>query len=150
MVGDFNHWQLSNEDNCQMYRDDASGCWWITLRNLDVNKEYAFQYYVGTRNGETIRLGDAYCEKILDPDNDSYISSSTYPDNKSYPEGGKGIVSVFKIQQDNYRWSVSDFKVPNPEQLVIYEMLLRDFTASNDLNGAMQKLDYLKSRRSIS
>ena len=24
-------------------------------------------------------------------------------------------------------------------------MLLRDFTASNDLNGAMQKLDYLKS-----
>ena len=145
VVGDFNHWQLSNEDNCQMYRDDASGCWWITLRNLDVNKEYAFQYYVGTRNGETIRLGDAYCEKILDPDNDSYISSSTYPDNKSYPEGGKGIVSVFKIQQDNYRWSVSDFKVPNPEQLVIYEMLLRDFTASNDLNGAMQKLDYLKS-----
>lgn len=145
VVGDFNHWQLSNEDNCQMYRDDASGCWWITLRNLDANKEYAFQYYVGTRNGETIRLGDAYCEKILDPDNDSYISSSTYPDNKSYPEGGKGIVSVFKIQQDNYRWSVSDFKVPNPEQLVIYEMLLRDFTASNDLNGAMQKLDYLKS-----
>lgn len=63
VVGDFNHWQLSNEDNCQMYRDDASGCWWITLRNLDVNKEYAFQYYVGTRNGETIRLGDAYCEK---------------------------------------------------------------------------------------
>lgn len=63
VVGDFNHWQLSNEDNCQMYRDDASGCWWITLRNLDVNKEYAFQYYVGTRNGETIRLGDAYCER---------------------------------------------------------------------------------------
>ena len=24
-------------------------------------------------------------------------------------------------------------------------MLLRDFTASNDLNGAMQKLDYLTS-----
>lgn len=145
VVGDFNNWKLSNEENCQMYRDDASGCWWITLKNLDATKEYAFQYYVGTKNGEATRLGDAYCEKILDPDNDSYISASTYPDIKSYPEGGKGIVSVFKIQQDNYNWSVSDFKTPNPEQLVIYEMHFRDFTASNDINGAMQKLDYLKS-----
>ena len=145
VAGDFNHWKLSNEENCQMYRDDASGCWWITLKNLDANKEYAFQYYAGTRNGETTRMGDAYCEKILDPDNDSYISASTYPDNKSYPEGGKGIVSVFKIQQDDYNWSASGFKIQNPDQLVIYEMHFRDFTASNDINGAMQKLDYLKA-----
>lgn len=145
VVGDFNNWELSNEENCQMYRDDASGCWWITLKNLDENKEYAFQYYVGTRNGETTRLGDAYCEKILDPDNDSYIPASTYPDNKSYPKGGKDIVSVFKIQQDNYPWSIPDFKIQNPDQLVIYEMHFRDFTASNDIHGAIQKLDYLKS-----
>lgn len=145
VVGDFNDWKLSNEDNCQMFRDEASGCWWITLRNLDAAKEYAFQYYVGTKNGETTRLGDAYCEKILDPDNDKYIANATYPDNKTYPEGAKGIVSVFKIQQDNYPWSVSEFKIQHPDQLVIYELHLRDFTASNDINGAMQKLDYLKS-----
>lgn len=145
VVGDFNNWQLSNDDNSQMFRDNASGCWWITLRKLDAAKEYAFQYYVGTKDGETIRLGDAYCEKILDPDNDAYIPAATYPDNKIYPEGGKGIVSVFQIQQDNYNWTAPGFKIQNPDQLVIYEMYFRDFTASGDINGAMQKLSYLKS-----
>ena len=145
VTGDFNNWKLSNDDNSQMFRDDASGCWWITHNNLDATKEYAFQYYVGTKNGEITRLGDAYCEKILDPDNDKNIPAATYPDNKNYPEGGKGIVSVFQIQKDNYNWKISNFKIQHPDQLVIYEMNFRDFTVSNDINGAMQKLNYLKS-----
>lgn len=28
---------------------------------------------------------------------------------------------------------------------MIYELLLRDFTATGDLNGAMEKIGYLKS-----
>lgn len=145
VVGDFNQWKLTNEANCQMFRDNASGCWWITLTGLNAAKEYAFQYYVGTKGGETTRLGDAYCEKILDPDNDAKIPGSTYTDNKTYPTGGKGIVSVFKIQKDNYAWKVNDFKMQKADKLVIYEMLFRDFTSTGDINGATQKLNYLKS-----
>lgn len=144
VVGDFNNWALSNDEKSQMYRDDAAGCWWITITGLDASKEYAFQYYVGTKEGETIRLADAYAEKILDPDNDKYIPASTYTESLTYPEGGRGIVSVFKIQKDNYAWKVTDFKIAKPEQLVIYELLLRDFTSSSDLKGAMDKLSYLK------
>lgn len=144
VVGDFNDWTLSNDEKSQMYRDDAAGCWWITITGLDASKEYAFQYYVGTKEGETIRLADAYAEKILDPDNDKYIPASTYNESMTYPEGGRGIVSVFKIQEDNYAWKVTDFKIAKPEQLVIYELLLRDFTSSSDLKGAMDKLSYLK------
>lgn len=128
-----------------MCRDDAAGCWWITLNNLNPAKEYAFQYYVGTKGGETIRLADAYCEKILDPEHDDDIPASAYPDNKTYPKGGKGIVSVFKIQRDNYAWTVSDFKMQHPKQPVIYEMHLRDFTTGRTINSALQKLDYLKN-----
>lgn len=145
VVGDFNDWKLSNDDKSQMFRDDASGCWWITLTGLDVSKEYAFQYYVGTKAGEPIRLADAYAEKILDPDNDKYITSATYPDQKEYPQGGIGIVSVFKIQKDVYSWKVNNFEIKDKDKLVIYEMLLRDFTTTGDINGAMEKLDYLKS-----
>ncbi|ADV44995.1 alpha-amylase family glycosyl hydrolase [Bacteroides helcogenes] len=144
VVGDFNNWTLGNDEKAQMYRDNISGCWWITLNGLDASREYAFQYYVGTRGGKTIRLADAYTEKILDPDNDSYIPVSTYSESKTYPEGGKGIVSTFKIQKDNYNWKVSNFKIDRPEQLVIYELHLRDFTSSGDLNGARAKLSYLK------
>lgn len=146
VIGDFNEWKLTNDENSQMFRDDNSGCWWITLKGLDSSKEYAFQYYVGVKDGDATRLADAYCEKILDPDNDKYISATTYPDLKAYPETGAiGIVSVFKIQKDAYNWKVKNFKAADKNDLVIYEMLFRDFTETGDVNGAMAKLDYLKS-----
>ena len=145
IVGDFNDWTLSNTDKSQMSRDEAAGTWWITLTGLDSSKEYAFQYYVGSKNSDPTRLADAYSRKILDPDNDKYISASTYPDNKAYPAKGIGIVSVFKIKKDTYTWKVPNFVAPHVDNMVIYELLLRDFTTSGDLNGAMQKLDYLKS-----
>ncbi len=144
VVGDFNNWTLSNDEKSQMYRDNAAGCWWITLTDLQADKEYAFQYYVGTKDGETIRLADAYTEKVLDPDNDPYIPASVYDGNLTYPEGGRGIVSTFKISGDTYTWKVNNFQITEPGQLVIYEMHLRDFTTSGDLNGAMDKISYLK------
>lgn len=144
VMGDFNNWTLSNDDKSQMYRDDASGCWWITLKGLDASKEYAFQYYVGMKQEEVIRLADAYTEKILDPDNDKYLNS-IYTENLIYPEGGRGLVSTFKIQKDNYDWKVSNFKIVAPEQLVIYELHLRDFTKTSDLKGTKDKLSYLKA-----
>lgn len=139
VVGDFNDWTLANDETSQMYRDDAAGCWWITLTGLDASKEYAFQYYVGTTDGEALRLADAYTEKILDPDNDKYITSASY----TYPEKGRGIVSTFKIQKDSYSWKVPEFKIGKPESMVIYELHLRDFTETGDLSGALAKLDYL-------
>ena len=146
VVGDFNDWTLSNTDKSQMNRDESAGTWWITLTGLNSTKEYAFQYYVGTRGGETIRLADAYSRKILDPDNDKYISSATYPENKAYPpKGAIGIVSVFKTVKDPYTWKVPNFVAPDESNMVIYEMLLRDFTTTGDINGAMAKLDYLQS-----
>ena len=143
ILGDFNNWTLANDETSQMNRDDAAGCWWATVGGLDSSKEYAFQYYIGDKGGEAIRIGDPYCEKILDPNNDSYIPTSTYADNKTYPEGAKGIVSVFKTQKDTYTWS--DFTLTEPEKLVIYELHLRDFTATGDIHGAMDKLEYLKA-----
>lgn len=146
VVGDFNNWTLSNDDKSQMNRDDATGCWWITINGLDPTKEYAFQYYVGTKAGEVIRLADAYSHKILDPDNDKYISTTTYSENLTYPaKGAIGIVSVFKTQDDVYNWQVTDFKMPDRDNLVIYELLLRDFTTTGDINGVMGKLDYLET-----
>lgn len=145
VVGDFNSWKLTNDDKSQMYRDDVAACWWITLTGLNPTREYAFQYYVGTKTDGSTRLADAYARKILDPDNDKSISNATYPDNKTYPTGAIGIASVFKIQSDAYNWKVTNYTVADKNNLVIYELLLRDFTDTGDLNGAIAKLDYVKS-----
>lgn len=143
LIGDFNNWTLDNK--YMMKRDEAAGCWWYTLTDLDAVKEYAFQYYVGSKTDGNVRIADAYSEKILDQDNDKSIPASTYPNLQAYPDGKtSGIVSVFKIQKETYNWSVADFKPTDKKDLVIYEMLFRDFTATGDINGAMAKLDYIK------
>ncbi|MDD3187933.1 MAG: alpha-amylase family glycosyl hydrolase [Fermentimonas sp.] len=145
VVGDFNNWTLSNDEKSQMYRDDAAGVWWITITGLDPSKEYAFQYYMGKAGESTFRVADPYSRKILDQHNDGYISQTTYPNLKPFPEGAFGIVSIFKTVDEEFNWQIKDFQIPAKENLIIYELLLRDFTESGDLNGAMEKLDYLES-----
>ena len=126
-----------------MKRDEETGCWWYTLNEIDPDKEYGFQYYL-MKDKETLRLADAYSEKILDPWNDKYIKASTYPNLKSYPKNTEGIVSVFQAKQPDYNWQINDFKIEDENNLIIYELLLRDFTQSGDINGALEKLPYLK------
>ena len=37
IIGDFNNWTLANDETSQMYRDNATGCWWTTVSGLDAN-----------------------------------------------------------------------------------------------------------------
>ncbi len=146
VVGDFNNWMLSNDEKSQMYRDDVEGVWWLTISGLDPTKEYAFQYYMGKTGETSFRVADPYSRKILDPSNDQYIPESTYPSiNRIYPNGAIGVVSVFKTAEEPYNWEVDNFEIPSRDNLVIYEMLLRDFTTEGDLKGAMSRLNYLES-----
>lgn len=145
VIGDFNDWTLSNDEKSQMAYDPTAGCWWITFTGLNPSTEYSFQYYIGKKGGDAIYIADPYARKVLDPSNDPYIPVKTYPDNKTYPAGAVGVASVFRIQQEIYNWQVTDFQVPSRDNLVIYELLLRDFTESSDINGAMAKLDSLQS-----
>lgn len=148
LIGDFNNWTPANDANSQMQRDDAAGCWWITIDGLQPDKEYAFQYYVGHKGGEAIRIGDPYCEKILDPDNDKYIPASAYNEDMTYPEKAKGIVSVFRTRPGGNAGGgygeAEGYDKPRYGKLVIYELHLRDFTAEGDFWGAIKKIPYLK------
>ena len=139
VVGDFNKWLPGND---YMMKKDGD-YWWLTLNNLQPNFEYAFQYFVDGN----LYVGDAYAQKTLDPWNDKYIPATTYPNLKPYPAGkntNDGIVSVFQTNETPYNWKFANFQAPPQDQLVIYELLIRDFTSSSDLNGIMSKLDYLE------
>lgn len=138
LIGDFNNWERDND--YQLYKD--GDYWWYELSTLNDNEEYGFQYLIDN----DFRIGDPYCEKILDPNNDKYIPASTYPNLKTYPVGKTSdIVSVFQINQPVYNWQITDFKGIRQDKLVIYELLLRDFTETSDINGLMTKLDYLQA-----
>lgn len=136
VLGDFNNWQPQNE--YQMKKD--GDYFWLEIPGLEKNKEYAFQYFI---DGE-IRVADPYAEKILDPWNDQYISIETYPGLLDYPDGKtEGIVSVLQPGQEEFQWEVTEFQVPEKEKLVIYELLVRDFTEEHTFKAVREKLDYL-------
>ncbi len=140
LIGDFNGWSLS--DAYLMNRTPLGDYYWINVTNLTPGTEYAYQFYI---DGE-LKIADPYTHKILDPWNDRYISSSTYPGLKPYPAGKTtGIVSILQTNQQEYNWEVTSFIPPAPKDLVIYELLIRDFVTSSDIKDAMGKLDYLKA-----
>ncbi len=80
----------------------------------------------------SIKVADPYSNKILDPANDPSIPASVYPNLKAYPTGKTtGIVSVMQGSPTPYAWQVSNFVKPAQKNLVIYELLPRDFVATH-------------------
>lgn len=148
LLGDFNDFKPSNK---YLMKYDQTGpplgklrYFWITVPGLDPDKEYAFQYLVDG----TIRVGDPYCEKILDPWNDKWINEKAqiYPNLREYPASkAEDVLSVFQINKPEYQWTQKNFTAPNQDNLMIYELLLRDFTTEGSVKAAIGKLDYLKS-----
>ncbi len=140
LIGDFNNWTQLNA--YQLKKD--GDYWWITLSGLTPGKLYGFQYLVDG----TIKSSDPYTELVLDPWNDQWINQyyTIYPNLKPYPVGKTdGLVATLQTAKTAYPWEVPNFTVSSKENLVIYEMLLRDFTKEKSLDAAILKLDYLKN-----
>ena len=136
LLGEFNNYAPSNE--YMMKRD--GDYFWTTVTNLEEGVEYGYQYLVDG----TIKIGDPYATKILDPWNDKYITATVYPNLKKYPsEYTTDVVSLFEINPTEYQWQVVEFDRPAENSLAIYELLIRDFTTSSSIDAVTAKLDYL-------
>ncbi|MFM7671437.1 MAG: alpha-amylase family glycosyl hydrolase [Bacteroidota bacterium] len=141
VIGDFpgSNWQ--EQTNYVMSKTPDGNYWWIRINGLTPGTEYGFQYLVDG----ALRVGDPYAEKVLDPWNDASIPSTTYPNPKPYPTGQTtGLVSVFQTNAPAYNWRVNNFTRPDKKSLVIYEMLLRDFTAAHDWRSLRDTISYFK------
>ncbi len=139
VVGDFTNWEV--DPNYYMKRTPDGNRYWIQINNLNPDEEYGYQYYVDGK----IKVADPFTEKILDPWNDQYIPSNVYPNLKPYPHGKTThLVSVFQINEPKYNWQVNNFQKPDKTNLIIYELLLRDFLLSHDYATLADTLNYLK------
>lgn len=139
VVGDFSNWQ--QQVKFMMNKTPDGKFFWLRLHPLTPGTEYSYQYWVD----DTIKIADPYTEKVLDPWNDSYISSTTYPNLKAYPAGQSGIVSVLQTRAPAYNWSQQNFNRPDKRGLVIYELLLRDFVQAHDWKTLRDSLSYFKT-----
>jgi len=139
VIGDFNNW-LPDEASYMKITPDGKR-YWVQIDGLVPGKEYIYQYLVNN----AIRIGDPYCEKVSDPWDDKNIPSSTYPGLITYPSGKtQGIASVFQTSQLKYQWKSQNFIAPKKTDLVIYELLVRDFTSKQTFQAVIDTIGYLQ------
>ena len=138
LLGDFNDYAPTNK---YMMKKDGN-YFWTTVSGLEEGVEYGYQYLVDG----TIKIGDPYATKILDPWNDKWIDASVYPNLKAYPaEYTSDIVSVFELNPAEFTWTATSYERPAENSLAIYELLVRDFTEEGSINAVTAKLDYLET-----
>lgn len=140
VIGDFNNW-IPKSDYLMNKTPDGNR-FWLTITGLEVGKEYIFQYLID----ETIRIADPYSNKISDPWNDKYIPETIYPNLIDYPEGKTTEpATVISTTKDTYNWQNTTYTLPENEDLIIYELLVRDYTENGDIKTVQDTLDYLQN-----
>ena len=136
VIGDFNDWSLSND---YLMNNDGD-VFWIEIEGLTEGEEYLFQYLV---DGD-IKIADPYTEKVSSPfDDPNIISENRYPSLRAYPSNETTEAAGYiQTGQQDFNWT--SFNRPSQEDLVIYELLIRDFTEERTYQAVTDRLDYLQ------
>ena len=137
VVGPFSNWSRDPVFMCANTADASR--WWCRIP-LDGSGQTMFQWSVDDDD----RMSDPYSEQVSDP-NDRFIPAGRFPALPPYPSGKTtGIVTVINTTLPEYQWKTSSFQKPDQDRMVVYELLVRDFTASSSYQGVIDSLPYLK------
>ncbi|WP_438961577.1 alpha-amylase family glycosyl hydrolase [Nonlabens sp.] len=139
LTGSFTNWNL--QSNYQMNKD--GDYFWITVpaSEFTANTEFMYQYLVDF----DITIADPYSGLILDPGSDPFIKPGNYPNLPAYPEDQTtGDVTLHTYQATPYNWNTNNFQRPDQENLVIYEILARDFSEEDSFQEIINRIDYLE------
>ncbi|WP_299253822.1 alpha-amylase family glycosyl hydrolase [uncultured Lacinutrix sp.] len=148
VAGSFNNW--NPDATYAMKKDTSSDKFWLELTGLTPNQVETYQYWVVDQspiaNSPTmVKTADPFSTLVLSPYDDPYIPATTYPNLPTYPVGQEREVTVLQTGQTDYPWVVTNFDKPKKEDLVIYEVLIRDFDADRNFQDLIDKIDYFKN-----
>ena len=138
VIGDWNSWEL--DPSFKMNKSINGEKYWLEINNLTPNIEYRFHYFVDAE----IKIADPYSRKIIS-EYDQFIPNSIYPGLISYPNKTTHAVSVVETNKQEYVWKNNNFVKPDNRDLVIYELLIRDFSFRSDYQTVIDSLPHLKS-----
>ncbi len=139
VIGSFNNWEINN--TYLLKKDTAKNRFWIELTGLSPQTDYTYQYIINA----DLRVADPYSTVVLTENNDQYINATTYPNLPSYPAGKTNhAVTLLRTGDASYAWQNADFQRPKKTDLVIYELLIRDFDALHSFDAVKNRLNYLQ------
>lgn len=130
------------DENYRLKNSLDGSTFWIELpRTLFENGGNTYQYLV---DGE-IKISDPFSEVILDPFDDGAVDASVMAELPDYPETmTERYVTAFDLDKPEYDWQTNDFEAPAREDLVIYELLIRDYLGNRRYTSLIDTLDYLE------
>ena len=138
LIGDHNNWMLNSSSLMSLSTD--SNYWWKTIYGLVPGQKYTYQYLVDG----IIKIADPLSPLILDPNNDGDIGTDNYPNPIPYPSNyTNGFVTVMEPGKTAYNWTNNNFIPPEKKDLIIYELLVRDFVSTHSYQTLIDTLDYL-------
>ena len=138
LIGDHNNWMVNSSSFMSLSVD--SSYWWKTISGLNPGGKYTYQYLIDG----VIKIADPLSPLILDPNNDANIGSFNYPNPVPYPSNyTNGFVTVLEPGKTAYNWTNSNFNPPENKDLIIYELLVRDFVSTHSYQTLIDTLDYL-------
>jgi len=140
LIGDFNNWQVNN--TYLLKKDTGKDRFWIELTGLTPQTNHMYQYVVDGN----MSIADPYSTIVLSESNDQYINNITYPDLPQYPTGKTShAVTLLRTGDTPYTWQTTNFQKPEKTDLVIYELLIRDFDNLHSYDAVKARLDYLQN-----
>ena len=149
VAGDFNFWSPTSE--YAMKKDSSSDRFWLEIEDLDPDQTYTYQYWVSDlspidESPSLVKTADPFSTMVLSPFDDPWIPEDSYPNLPEYPYeyGIEREVTVLKTGQEDYNWQVNDFDKPKKEDLIIYEVLIRDFDSERTYQNLIDRIDYFK------
>ena len=149
VAGDFNFWSPTSE--YAMKKDSTSERFWLEIEGLEPGEIYTYQYWVSDlspidESPSLVKTADPFSTMVLSPFDDPWIPDSSYPNLPEYPYdfGIEREVTVLKTGQEPYNWQVEDFDKPKEEDLIIYEVLIRDFDNERTFQNLIDRIDYFK------
>ncbi len=134
---------FSVDESFRMNKSFDGNSYWIELpTSLFDMQTNTYQYLV---DGEII-IADPFSTVVLDPFNDSGVPDETLSELPPYPTGQTtGMVTVFDLVESDFPWTVDDFEKPANTDLVIYELMMRDFLGDQSYKSMLDTLDYLET-----
>jgi glycosidase len=147
IAGSFNEWNPGSE--YAMKKNPNSDIFWLEINTLTPGQIETYQYWIYDQNPisgspEEVKTADPYSTLVLSPFDDPYINEESYPNIPNYPQGQQREVTVLQTAQDDYNWQVTEFTKPLKEDLVIYELLIRDFDSDRNFQDVIDKIEYFK------
>jgi len=138
LIGDHNNWLVNTNSFMKLSTDSLY--WWQTISHLNPGQKYTYQYLVDGN----IKIADPLSPLILDPNSDGNIDSFNYPNPIPYPASKtNGFVTVLEPGKIPYNWVNTNFIPPAKKDLIIYELLVRDFVSTHSYQTLIDTLDYL-------